>query len=144
MNKITVNSKGTLSFLGKEYKCAIGKNGVSVDKKEGDGTTPIGCFPIRRVFYRADKVEKPVSPFETIVLTRDDGWCDEANDLTNQATKIFGAKKMIYTILLLTLDIMTTRQFRARVVQFLCISLAQLLLQQPVVSPCLFQICLKF
>ena len=89
MNKIKVNSKGALFFDGKEYKCVIGKNGVSVDKKEGDGATPIGCFPIRRVFYRADKVEKPVSPFETIVLTRDDGWCDGINDLKyNQLIKL--------------------------------------------------------
>ena len=89
MNNIIVNSKGILSFKSKEYRCAIGKNGVSADKKEGDGITPAGTFPIRKIFYRADKIDKPISPFETIVLSQDDGWCDEAGDSKyNQFVKL--------------------------------------------------------
>lgn len=89
MNNIIVNSKRILFFDGKEYKCVIGKNGVSIDKKEGDGATPVGIFSIRKIFYRADKIEKLISPFETIVLTRDDGWCDDINDSKyNQLIKL--------------------------------------------------------
>ncbi len=80
MDNIVVNSKGVLSFKGKEYKCVFGKSGVSDDKKEGDGATPVGIFPIRKIFYRADKIEKPISPFETVALLQNDGWCDKVND----------------------------------------------------------------
>lgn len=79
-NNILVNSKRILSFLGKKYKCVIGKNGISADKKEGDEATPVGTFPIRKIFYRADKIKKPISPFKTIALSQNDGWCDEIND----------------------------------------------------------------
>ena len=33
--------------------------GVVKDKYEGDDATPIGCFPIREVYYRADRLSKP-------------------------------------------------------------------------------------
>jgi len=89
MANIIVNSKGILFFNSKEYKCVVGKNGVSVDKKEDDGATPAGCFPIRKIFYRSDKIQKPASPFETIELTKDDGWCDEISDSKyNQLVKL--------------------------------------------------------
>ena len=73
---------GFLKFGGKEYKCAIGKGGVvsAEQKREGDGATPAGIFPIRMIFYRADKIEKPESPFETVALGSNDGWCDDVND----------------------------------------------------------------
>jgi L,D-peptidoglycan transpeptidase YkuD (ErfK/YbiS/YcfS/YnhG family) len=42
----------TLEFLGRSYKCSLGMNGVNTNKLEGDGTTPIGAFPLRQAFYR--------------------------------------------------------------------------------------------
>ncbi len=81
MNKnIQVSDKGVLVFKGKEFRCVIGLNGLNENLVEGDKTTPIGCFPIRRVFYRADKVKKPVSPFPTQAIQEDDGWSDDATD----------------------------------------------------------------
>jgi len=77
---ITVNSSGTLTLGNKQFKCVLGKGGISADKKEGDGATPLGCFPIRKVFYRADRVAKPESSFETVVLKPEDGWCDAPDD----------------------------------------------------------------
>ena len=51
-----------------------------MDKREGDGATPIGCFPIRKVFYRPDKFEgSPETIFPTQALTQDDGWSDDVN-----------------------------------------------------------------
>ncbi len=80
MEKIIVKPSGKLYWQGKEFRCAIGKSGVSADKKEGDGATPVGCFPIREVFYRADRISKPESVFPTRELTPDDGWCDDSKD----------------------------------------------------------------
>lgn len=80
MNKIIVNSDGTLRFHNKEYRCALGKGGVRTDKQEGDGATPIGCFPIRKVFYRPDRFEKqPETVFPTQAMARDDGWSDDVD-----------------------------------------------------------------
>jgi len=77
---ILVNSSGVLTLGDKQFKCALGKSGVSANKREGDGATPIGCFPIRKVFYRADRITKPESPFETVALKPEDGWCDAPDD----------------------------------------------------------------
>ncbi len=80
MADILVNSSGKLSFNGKEYRCAIGPSGVIKDKKDGDGGTPEGCFPLRRVFYRADKISKPETVLPCVPISKDDGWCDDSKD----------------------------------------------------------------
>lgn len=33
-----------------------GRGGVRIEKEEGDGATPAGVFPFRRVFYRRDRL----------------------------------------------------------------------------------------
>ena len=80
MDNIVVNASGTLNFNDKQYRCALGKGGILMDKREGDGATPIGCFPIRKVFYRPDKFKNPPETFFPIqALTQDDGWSDDVN-----------------------------------------------------------------
>lgn len=75
---IFVNSSGVLKFNGKEYKCALGSGGVKQGKKEGDGVTPVGSFPIREVMYRKDQLdEKPKTALPVREIQKDDGWCDE-------------------------------------------------------------------
>ncbi|MEK6747148.1 MAG: L,D-transpeptidase family protein [Pseudomonadota bacterium] len=66
-------------FRGKTYHCAIGKNGFSADKKEGDGCTPLGTFPLRELWYRADKIKKPRTDLPLKIITQNDGWCDDVN-----------------------------------------------------------------
>lgn len=77
---IIVRATGTLSFRDKEYRCALGKGGVRNSKAEGDGATPVGCFPLREVYYRADKIEKPDCPFTTHAISKQDAWCDDPAD----------------------------------------------------------------
>lgn len=77
---ISVSSLGILSLNNKEFKCALGKGGVTEDKREGDGATPFGCFPVREVMYRADKLPQPVTNLPISVIQQDDGWCDDVND----------------------------------------------------------------
>jgi L,D-peptidoglycan transpeptidase YkuD (ErfK/YbiS/YcfS/YnhG family) len=80
MNNIVLNSSGLLSFNNKEYQCALGKGGVRADKQEGDGVTPIGCFSIKKVYYRPDKFKKsPKTVFPIQALIEDDGWSDDVN-----------------------------------------------------------------
>lgn len=77
---IRVQTNGTLHFKGKEYRCALGKNGIAESKIEGDGMTPAGCFPIREVWYRKDKLGALSFPFLTREITRKDAWCDDPSD----------------------------------------------------------------
>ena len=34
---------------------ALGRGGIRALKREGDGGTPLGRFPVRQVLYRADR-----------------------------------------------------------------------------------------
>lgn len=72
----------SLSFMGRTMKCSLGKNGVSVSKREGDGCTPAGSFPLRRAFFRTDKITKEQAqslPDFLTPLASDPtfGWIDE-------------------------------------------------------------------
>ena len=62
------------------WPCAVGKGGVIADKREGDGATPAGCWPLREVFYRPDRLAAPRTALPCRSLTSRDGWCDDPGD----------------------------------------------------------------
>jgi L,D-peptidoglycan transpeptidase YkuD (ErfK/YbiS/YcfS/YnhG family) len=64
------------------WRCAIGKGGVrpESEKREGDGATPTGMFPLRRVLYRPDRLARPETELPVRALAPDDGWCDDPAD----------------------------------------------------------------
>ena len=68
---------GLLRFQVGIYRCAIGKSGMRADKREGDGATPIGLLPLRRVLYRADRLAAPRAAVPVAPIAPDDGWCDD-------------------------------------------------------------------
>lgn len=72
-----VSSAGRLMVRGERFRAVLGRGGVLVDKQEGDGATPAGVLPLRRVLYRADRGPVPVCavPIEPIAPT--DAWCDD-------------------------------------------------------------------
>jgi len=61
-----------------EYPAAIGKQGVTADKREGDNKSPIGKFTVRPGYYRPDKMSAPTSALPFTALSKQDGWCDDA------------------------------------------------------------------
>ncbi len=67
------------TFAGKTYSCSVGKKGFSDDKKEGDGKTPFGIFPLRELWCRADKIKQPDTQLPVRIITQNDGWCDDIN-----------------------------------------------------------------
>ena len=60
-----------------KFKCSIGKKGLKSKKVEGDNCTPKGNFKIGKVYYRSDRVNKPVTDLKTKVITKNMGWCDD-------------------------------------------------------------------
>jgi len=75
----TAYSDGRLGLNLHSVRAALGKGGVTAaeDKREGDGKSPVGKWPIRYVFYRPDRVEAPQTALPVVALTPDDGWCDD-------------------------------------------------------------------
>lgn len=81
MNRLTAYPDGRLILPGgRETRCVLGKGGVlpAADKREGDGATPAGEWPLRRVFYRPDRVGTPQSRLDRVPLKPSDGWCDDS------------------------------------------------------------------
>jgi L,D-peptidoglycan transpeptidase YkuD (ErfK/YbiS/YcfS/YnhG family) len=72
--------RGVLQYRGKEYPCVLGRGGARRDKREGDGATPVGRFPLRRVLYRADRGSKPATLLPLAPIAATDGWCDAPDD----------------------------------------------------------------
>lgn len=72
--------RGTLTFAGERVCCALGRSGISSGKKEGDGTTPAGRWPLRKVLYRPDQVSPPETGLPLESIAQNDGWCDDPAD----------------------------------------------------------------
>jgi len=73
-------SRGRVIWPGGSARCALGRGGVRPDKREGDGATPVGCFPLRRVLWRADRLPQPATGLPIAPIAPDDGWCDDSGD----------------------------------------------------------------
>ena len=73
-------TEGVLVWPGGSFRCALGRGGVRTDKREGDGATPVGRFPLRRVLWRADRLPQPETGLPVSPIAPDDGWCDDPAD----------------------------------------------------------------
>jgi L,D-peptidoglycan transpeptidase YkuD (ErfK/YbiS/YcfS/YnhG family) len=60
--------------------CALGRSGQRALKREGDGATPMGRWPLRAVLYRADRVSRPRTRLPVRPIRPGDGWCDSPSD----------------------------------------------------------------
>jgi L,D-peptidoglycan transpeptidase YkuD (ErfK/YbiS/YcfS/YnhG family) len=69
---------GRFDLAGRWTRCALGSSGVvpAAVKREGDGASPAGAWPLRRVLYRADRRPAPPTALPAQALRPDDGWCD--------------------------------------------------------------------
>ena len=77
---IILKNKETLKFDDFYFKCTIGKKGLSFNKKEGDLKTPKGNFKIGNLYYRADRINKPLTKLKTIPIKKNMGWCNDINN----------------------------------------------------------------
>ncbi len=74
------DSTGWLKCGNLAFRCALGRSGRQVIKREGDGATPVGAWPLRQVFYRSDRVRRPRTGLPLRVLGAADGWSDAPGD----------------------------------------------------------------
>lgn len=86
--EIVVQAPDRLTFQGRAHLCVIGRGGIRARKREGDGVTPAGVFCLRRLLYRADRLEIPQTGLAVAALSPGDGWCDDAGhaDYNRQVT----------------------------------------------------------
>jgi L,D-peptidoglycan transpeptidase YkuD (ErfK/YbiS/YcfS/YnhG family) len=68
-----------LTWNARTCRVALGRGGIDFKQHEGDGITPLGTFPFRRVLHRADRVT-PQTRLPRAPLTPRDGWCDAPAD----------------------------------------------------------------
>lgn len=74
---INVTASGRLTCGGRAFRCALGRSGIVPDKREGDGGTPVGRFPLRRVLFRPDRLAQPATTLPVEPIEPDMGWCDD-------------------------------------------------------------------
>ena len=67
-----------LRFLGRTFPAAIGRGGITADKREGDGATPRGCHRIVGMLYRPDRCAAPACWARPILPG--DLWSDDPQD----------------------------------------------------------------
>ncbi len=74
---IIVKNKDTLIFENFEFKCSIGKLGLTKNKYEGDKKTPKGTYNIGNLYFRKDRNPKPYTKLKCIPIQRNMGWCHD-------------------------------------------------------------------
>jgi len=77
---IFLKNKHTLQVEDFYFKCCVGKNGISKQKKEGDKKTPKGIFMLDCLYYRKDRLKKPKTTLKCIEIKKNMGWCDDVNN----------------------------------------------------------------
>lgn len=68
-----------IGWAGRIARCAAGKGGFRAagEKHEGDGATPLGTWPLRRLFWRPDREPEPETGLPKLAIRPDMGWCDD-------------------------------------------------------------------
>jgi L,D-peptidoglycan transpeptidase YkuD (ErfK/YbiS/YcfS/YnhG family) len=73
-------TRGWLMAGGVIIPVALGRTGIRVDKREGDGATPAGCFRPRRLWWRADRGVRPQSRLPIRRIRADDAWSEDPHE----------------------------------------------------------------
>lgn len=83
MSVIHVDSAtGCLHFGALEIACTLGRSGVcpAHEKREGDGCTPLGEWPLRGVLLRPGKADPAAIQLPWRCVREGDGWSDDPAD----------------------------------------------------------------
>ena len=91
---ILLKNKHTLQINEFKFKCCIGLNGLTKNKKEGDKKTPKGNFQIENLYYRKDRLKKPSTLLKIIEIEENMGWCNDPR-YPEKYNKLFKIEKKI-------------------------------------------------
>ncbi len=86
VNRLTVRarpgnpSQGLLVAGGLVFPCALGRGGISSNKREGDGATPLGKMRILSGYFRGDHVAARRTRLGMTPISADLGWCEVPDD----------------------------------------------------------------
>ena len=89
-----LKNKHTLQIDEFKFKCCIGKKGSTKNKKEGDKKTPKGTFEIENLYFRKDRIKKPITLLKCIEIKKNMGWCDDIN-FPKKYNKLIKIKKKL-------------------------------------------------
>lgn len=100
-------------FQGQEVPCGIGRGGLTWDKREGDGATPLGTHHLIGLLYRPDRVARAALPEWARPIGPFDRWSDDPQDpdynqyLPGAAAHPYGSEALhrpdpLYDVILLT------------------------------------------
>ncbi|MGE3872675.1 MAG: L,D-transpeptidase [Parvibaculaceae bacterium] len=71
---------GVLIAGNLRVRCKLGRSGRRAMKREGDGATPSGTWPMRRILARRDSWGWLRTSLPLRFMAHDDGWCDDPAD----------------------------------------------------------------
>lgn len=75
-------SRGWATLGARRWRCTVGEGGVREDKVEGDAATPAGEYPLRRIYFRNDRLVLPKVRLPARPISEHDGWCDDPRSPT--------------------------------------------------------------
>ncbi len=78
---ILVFRNNKLLFKKKVYRCSLGINGLTSNKKEGDGCTPIGNFSLGKIYFRDDRVNLKNTKKEKVPIKKNMYWSDNPRSI---------------------------------------------------------------
>jgi L,D-peptidoglycan transpeptidase YkuD (ErfK/YbiS/YcfS/YnhG family) len=62
------------------FACALGRGGISSNKREGDGATPLGRMRLLSGYFRGDHVAGRRTRLVMTPISADLGWCEVPRD----------------------------------------------------------------
>ena len=92
---IIIKNKETLIYDEFLFKCSTGKRGLTKYKKEGDKKTPKGLYNLENLYYRKDKIDKPITSLKCIQINKAMGWCDDVSK-KNKYNKLIKSSQKIH------------------------------------------------
>jgi L,D-peptidoglycan transpeptidase YkuD (ErfK/YbiS/YcfS/YnhG family) len=86
-------SQGLLVAGNAVFPCALGRGGISANKREGDGATPLASMRILSGYFRGDHVAARRTRLAMAPIHAKLGWCEVSDDRNyNRPVKIpYGA-----------------------------------------------------
>lgn len=72
-------SQGLMNIDGAVFACALGRGGISANKREGDGGTPLASMRLLSGYFRRGRFEMR-SALSLKAISPDLGWCEVPDD----------------------------------------------------------------